>query len=296
MLPGKRKYYRLSVASPCTFSIIRGKNPEEMSPPLSGILKDISLEGLQFMTDTLRHERLSIFNEFEKADDPLYKSNLLLVHFFLPNEDEPLAVRGKPQWWAQADLGEPFDYHIGIRFIRAKEADVLRLRNYIEKHGNSTDLEIYAQKRRQENQRKVLAEQTATVSVLKYGVAGLPMRFKIVSGQDGKESRFMKALTRNLSVAGLCAGVEAIHVDNLHMAFDRDPVKRNTILLEISIPGQIEPVTAAAEVRWFELSTSGDRYKYDVGIKFLRISDRDKYKIAQYIKDKPEARMKEEPA
>jgi hypothetical protein len=296
MLRGKRKHYRLSVECPCTFTIIRGKEPEEMSPALTGLLQDISPEGLQFMADVLRHERLSIFNEFEKADDPLYKPNLLLLQFSLPAEDEVLSVLGKPQWWTQADLGEPFDYHIGMRFMGTKEAAVLRLGAYIEKHGNSRDLESYARKQKEENHRKALAEKTAAVPVSKYGVAGLPMRFRIVSGKDGKESRSVRALTRNLSVAGLCAGVETTQVDDLHMAFDQDPLMRNKILLEISIPGQTQPVSAIGEVRWVELSTSGDRYKYDAGIKFLRISDQDKYKIAQYIKDKPEARIMEKPA
>lgn len=296
MFPGKRKYYRLSIEVPCAFKIIKGKNPEEVSPPLKGVVKDVSLEGLQFVTDTLHHANLFIFNEFEKGQDPDFKPNFLLIKFFFPGEEEPFILYGMPRWWSEADLSESFDYQIGVRYMRARKEDLLRLKNSIDRHGDKEKLSIYAQKKQEDDEKKALADKIAQVPASKYGVAVLPMRYKIISGKDGKESRYRGGMTRNLSLSGLCAGVETMTIDNFHMAFDQDPLKRNTILLEITIPGQTQPVTTLGEARWFELSNSQDRYKYDVGIKFLKISERDKYKIAQYISHKPEARTGVKPA
>ncbi len=70
MEPGKRQHYRLPIQSPVAFKIIRGKNPDERTPPLNGMIKDISLGGLQFGTNTLNHGDLYIFNEFERTQRP----------------------------------------------------------------------------------------------------------------------------------------------------------------------------------------------------------------------------------
>ena len=285
MVPGNRKHYRLSIKSPLAFKIIKGKNPEEKSPPFKGMLKDISLGGLQFGTNILNYKGLYVFNEFEMKQDLNFKPNLLLIKFTLPGEKDPFIVYCHPRWYSQGDLVDPFEYYIGARYIRITKADLLRISNYIRRHGDIEDLRKYYQKRKGEETKGKVQE----VEPQKYAVAVVPLRYRIISGQSRKQSRPKEAKTRNLSITGLCAMVETMDIDNLNMVFDDTPLKRNSILLEIFIPGQEKPLTAIGEVRWFERSKSSEsKYNYHVGIKFLKITEKDKSIIAEYIKDKPE--------
>lgn len=283
MKTGQRQYYRLSIQTPIAFKIIRGKNPEEKTPPLKGMLKDISLGGLQFGTNTMNYGDLYIFNEFERMRDREFKPNLLLIKFSLSGEGEPFIVYCQPRWSGQGDLVDPFDFYVGAQFIRAKKEDLLRIRDYIQRHGDEKALEMYAQKTKVDERRKRASE----IQLQKYALASLPMRYQIVSGQSGATSRLVNALTRNISITGLSALIEAIDIDGIHIVFDKTPLKRNTILLEVSIPGQNKPLAVKGEVRWFERLTGEGRHNYQVGIRFLNISENDKNIIAEYIQDKP---------
>jgi len=287
MLPKNRTYYRLAVESPLVFKIIRGKNPEEMSPPLKGMVKDLSVGGLQFGTNVLSHERLFIFNEFEMRQGEEFKPNFLLLKFPLPGEDKPIILYCQPRWYGQGDLVDPFEYNIGAKYFRAAREDLIRLRNYIQKHGDQKDLEAYAQKRKEREQKEQLSGKIDRVLWQKNALVSVPLRYRVVSGQDGRQSRALEAATRNISLTGLCAKVEAMDIDGLHLVFDETPVKRNTIVLEIFIPGEKKPLSVIGEVRWFERAIDETRYNYNVGIRFLKVSAKDKLAIAQHIEDKP---------
>ena len=287
MLPKKRTYYRLAVESPLVFKIIRGKNPEEMSPPLKGMVKDISVGGLQFGTNVVNHEKLFIFNEFEMRRDEEFKSNFLLLKFSLPGEEKPCIVYCQPQWYGQGDLVDPFEYNIGAKYFQGTKEDLVRLRNYIQEHGDKNDLQTYVQKRKERERKEQLPGKIDGFLQQKYALASIPLRYKIISGQDGRQTRSQEAETRNISVSGLCARVEAMDIDDLHMVFDETPVKRNTIVLEIFIPGEEKPLPAIGEVRWFERAIAETRYHYNVGIRYLKIAEKDKHVIAKYIDDKP---------
>ena len=78
-----------------------------------------------------------------------------------------------------------------------------------------------------------------------------------------------------------------MEADGIHMVFNDTPLNRNTIQLEISIPTQ-QPFSVIGEVRWFERGSGGGKYNYNVGIKFLKISEKDIKTIVEFIQDKPE--------
>jgi hypothetical protein len=96
--PGKRQHYRLAVEAPVAFKIIRGKNLHERNPHFSGMLKDISLGGLQFGTDTLSHDNVYIFNEFEKARDPAFQAQSFIDEVYSSGTRRTLCFIAKPVW------------------------------------------------------------------------------------------------------------------------------------------------------------------------------------------------------
>jgi len=287
MEPEDRKYFRLPVQTPLVFKIIRGKNPEEKSPPFSGTLKDISLGGIQFGTNTLNYGELYVFNEFERTRDRDFKPNLLLVKFSLPGEGEPFIIYCHPRWSGQGDLVDTFDFYIGARYAKIKKEDILRLQAYIQGHGDENALQrFYHQKKEDDRKRK-----TEEILIQKYVRATLPIRYQIISTDGEKKSRPVNAVTYNLSAFGLCAQVEDIDVDGLHMVFNDSPMKRNTLQIEISIPAQ-QTFTIIGEVRWFERISGKSKYNYTVGIKFLKVSEKDIKTIVEFIKDKPDDESK----
>ena len=283
MEPGKRQHYRLPIQGPVAFKIIRGKNPDERTPPLNGVIKDISLGGLQFGTNTLNHGELYIFNEFERLRDQAFKPNILLVRFSLPGEEEPFIIYCQPRWSDRGDLMDTYEFYIGVKFIKAKPEDLTRLQNYIRKHGNEEELKNFYQQKKEEDRKR----KTEEILIQKYVLAALPIRYQIISSKEEKKSRAINAVTRNLSAFGLCAQVESMDTDNIHMVFDDTPLNRNTIQLEIAIPKQ-QPFSVIGEVRWFERVSGQEKYKYNVGIKFLKISEKDIRTIVEFIRDKPE--------
>lgn len=280
---GKRQHYRLPIQGPVAFKIIRGKNPDERTPPLNGVIKDISLGGLQFGTNTLNHGELYIFNEFERLRDQAFKPNILLVRFSLPGEEEPFIIYCQPRWSDRGDLMDTYEFYIGVKFIKAKPEDLTRLQNYIRKNGNEEELKNFYQQKKEEDRKR----KTEEILIQKYVLAALPIRYQIISSKEGKKSRAINAVTRNLSAFGLCAQVESMDTDNIHMVFDDTPLNRNTIQLEIAIPKQ-QPFSVIGEVRWFERVSGEEKYKYNVGIKFLKISEKDVRTIVEFIRDKPE--------
>lgn len=293
MATGKRKHYRLSLSTPAVFKIVSGKDPHLQSSPLKGEIKDISLGGIQFGTSVLRHEKLFIFNEFERTHRAGFKPNEILIKFSLPGEKMPFVLQCRPRWYAEGFLTDPYQYYIGAQHTRAKTGDVSRLRHFILTHGDREEVKKYVQKRKQEESRSA-RESTVGSQANKYALVTLPIRYRIVNEHTQKQSRTLSALTKNLSLSGLCARVESMEADDLHMVFDESPIKRNVIQLELTIPGLKEPLAFLGEVRWFERTAGEDRYQYNVGIKFLKITEKDKLTIGDYIKDKPEdtARMR----
>lgn len=293
MSTGKRKYYRLSLSTPAVFKIVSGKDPHEQSSPLKGEIKDISLGGIQFGTSVLREEKLCIFNEFERSHGAAFKPNEILIKFSLPGEKTPFVLQCRPRWYAEGFLTDPYQYYIGAQHTRAKTGDVSRLRHFILTHGDRDEVHKYAQKRKEEESRSALESKVGS-QANKYALVTLPIHYRIMSEHTHTQSRTLSALTKNLSLAGLCARVEAMEADELHMVFDESPLKRNMIQLELTVPGHKKPLSLLGEVRWFERTAGEDRYQYNVGIKFLKITEKDKLTIADYIKDKPEdtARMR----
>ena len=283
MEPGKRQHFRLPVQSPVAFKIIRGKNLDERTPPLSGMIKDISLGGLQFGTNTLNHEELYIFNEFERTKDRAFKPNLLLIKFSLPGEEKPFIIYCQPRWNDRGDLVDAYDFYIGVKFIKVKQEDLARLRDYIQTHSNEEELKNFYQQKKEEDRRK----KTEEILIQKYVLAAIPISYQIISSKEGKKSRPLNAVTRNLSAFGLCAQVEDMDVDGIHMVFNDTPLNRNSLQVEIVIPNQ-KPFSVIGEVRWFERISGEGKYNYNVGIKFLKISEKDVKTIVEFIKDKPE--------
>jgi hypothetical protein len=132
------------------FKILSGKNPQEQSPALKGELKDISLGGIQFGTSVLRHEKLYIFNEFERKHGAGFKPNEILVKFSLPGEKTPFVLQCLPRWYAEGFLSDPYQYYIGAQHTRAKTGDVSRLRHFILTHGDREEVQKSAQEKKRE--------------------------------------------------------------------------------------------------------------------------------------------------
>ena len=289
MLSERRDYYRLPVEGPMLFKIVKGEDPEEESPSYKGLLKDVSLGGVRFGTNRLNHGNKYIFAGPKERHAEEYKPQELLMHFSLPGEKGSFFSYCRPQWHDEADLADPFDYYVGAKYTRGRKADFLLMHSYIQKHADKEDLTKYSQRKKEIKKRKEESKFIIDASLLqKRAVAAVPLRYKIISYDKRKESRFEEAETHNLSLTGICAKVKDTDVDDLNMAFDKTPAMPNSIALEVGIPGQKGPVKALGEVRWSQKSALGSKYHFLVGIRFLRITERDKSIIADFIKDKPD--------
>lgn len=80
------------------------------------------------------------------------------------------------------------------------------------------------------------------------------------------------SLTRNISKGGICFIVY-------------EPVEESQIIdLTIYLPGEA-PIKAVGKVAWVNEFTIGDteRKRYDVGLEFIEISDKDKALIDKYV-------------
>jgi hypothetical protein len=213
----------------------------------------------------------------------------MLMHFSLPGQKESFFSYCRSQWFDEADLADPFDYYIGAKHTRGRKVDFQMMHGYIQKHGDKNELARYSQRKREAKQRKKEPKSTIDLSMCqKRAVAAVALRFKIISYDNRKVSRFEEAITQNLSPTGLCAKVKDIDIDDLNMVFDTTPAMPNSIAMEVDIPAQMRPVKALGEVCWSQKSAGGGKYHYLVGIRFFRITARDERVIADYIKDKPD--------
>lgn len=290
MQPGKRKYYRLSLEASCDIKIIGGDNTQTTSSPFKGILKDISIGGLLLNTNCLSYDQIPIFPQLNVSHAPKPKANTLLLRFALPHEKDPFVVYCEPRWYDDADLGDPYEYQIGGRITRIGKNDLQRLQKYLLTHGNPIELSHYQQEKEKAHVSARIEDQPNIVKPSKFYDAVVPLRYRITSAQTGRQSQFYRTTTRQLSLSGVCIEVETMVVDTIDMVFDDTPIKRNTLELEISIPGQASPVSAVGEVHWAERFPGKDGYLYHVGIQFIKIAPQDLRTIAQFIRGKPESK------
>jgi len=284
--PGKRKYYRLSVEAPCLIKITREGDSPEASSVFRGMLKDISFKGILLATDHLYCDGIPIFPPRKNPDDPKPEYSSLLVKFTLPLEKDPFVISCEPRWHDTADLGDPFEHHIGARITRISKPDLDRLKQYLRDHGDLIDLEQYLMT---SSSTTITPEPPVNLKTSKFYEAVLPIRYRAISASNGRQSRYCRSTTQQISLSGVCIEAETMTIDDIDLVFDDTPVKRNTLEIAISIPGQAEPVLVVGEVHWAERFPSKDGYKYQVGIQFLRISPQHRRILAELIRGKPEA-------
>ncbi len=285
MRPGKRKHYRLAVEAPCVVKIITGGPQPQTSSAFKGMVKDVSAAGLLVNTDTLRDGAVAIFPELEKPGASRPKPNTLLIKFSLPNEQDPFVAYCEPRWYDNADLSDPYEYQIGSRIIRLRRRDMERLQKYLHKYGQGEDTQEYQRRYNID----AAGEKFDKAEYSKFYDAVLPLRYRIVSAKDGSRSNLSRTTTHQISLSGVNAEVPTMSVDGIDMVFDDTPTLRNSLELEITLPGQVRSVTATGEVHLAERFPSRDGYKYFVGIRFRKIPPRDLSALARFIKGKPAA-------
>lgn len=78
-----------------------------------GFTGDFSREGLRFY-----------------ANEELSKGTVLDLSFIIPGESLPVAARGEVMWCVNEKGGSPASYSIGIRLIKIKPEDKLRVLDY----------------------------------------------------------------------------------------------------------------------------------------------------------------------
>ena len=146
------------------------------------------------------------------------------------------------------------------------------MHRYIQKHGDRKELAKYSQRKRAYKETKKEPPYSIDSTLQqKRALTTVSLRYKIISHENKKQSRFVEAVTHNLSLTGLCAKIKSMDIDNLNMVFDKNPVMMNSIVLEIFIPGHTVPMNALGVVRWFQKSSGKGAYNYLVGIRFLKI-------------------------
>jgi c-di-GMP-binding flagellar brake protein YcgR len=88
-----------------------------------------------------------------------------------------------------------------------------------------------------------------------------------------QEEESLLRLSKNISKGGICLIVY-------------DELKKDDLLdLKIFLPDTRTPVEALGQVVWASEFIIGDKIgkRYDVGIEFVKISDKDKDRIDQYV-------------
>jgi hypothetical protein len=135
------------------------------------------------------------------------------MKFSLPEQEEPFIIYCQPVWSNRGDIVDANEFYIGVKFAKVKPEDLVRLHEYIQFHSKEEELKKFYQQKEVATRKK----KTEEVMTPKYALAALPIRYQIISSREGKRSRLISAKTLNLSVFGLCAQVETIDVDGLHM-------------------------------------------------------------------------------
>lgn len=112
----RREYIRLNVANEINFRVRDKKTPGPLKTKISGVSKDMSMEGICFSA--------------EKQLEPGTKLDLEIM---LPSGSEPLILRGEVKWSrpleAQANFKVMFD--TGVQLLVVRESDENRYLRYV---------------------------------------------------------------------------------------------------------------------------------------------------------------------
>ena len=102
----------------------------------------------------------------------------------------------------------------------------------------------------------------------------LPTSIKVSYHRSHSSEKERTSFTKNISLGGIW------------LIADEELEELDSLALKIFIPGSIKPINAIGEVVWVKEFTKGGLSaggKFDVGIKFIKIDEKDTKEIEKYI-------------
>ena len=110
------------------------------------------------------------------------------------------------------------------------------------------------------------------------------VRFLVVSGQDEmKVSRTVEAHPEDITDSGVFFQTNSMVIDELHLSYEKSPVIRNKIIVELELPNQAQRIRALAEVVWYERSLVSQETIFHVGAHFREMSKEDKQILKAFL-------------
>jgi hypothetical protein len=113
--------------------------------------------------------------------------------------------------------------------------------------------------------------------------ADLEAHFCIVSGEEGRKSKEIRAGVKNLSESGFCLATNLTMIDDLHVLASSSGTSGNTLQIRIPLPDKHE-IELLGIACWYNLADADDSYRYHVGVKILRISKEDLLAMEKFVR------------
>jgi hypothetical protein len=102
------------------------------------------------------------------------------------------------------------------------------------------------------------------------------VRFLVVSGKDEmKVSRTVDAHPEDITESGVFFQTKSMVIDELHLSYEKSPILRNKLIVELELPNQVKRIRALAEVAWYERSLVSQETVFHVGTRFKEMSNED---------------------
>lgn len=127
----KREGYRITKTAPkrlripLKYLVISGRDEMKVSRSVSGILEDISMNGLIFKTPSVTVDDMHISYD----ESPLVR-NRLTLEIDLPGRRKVTAL-GEVSWYERSLVSKEKVFHVGVTFTEMSEEDRQILKDYL---------------------------------------------------------------------------------------------------------------------------------------------------------------------
>jgi hypothetical protein len=110
------------------------------------------------------------------------------------------------------------------------------------------------------------------------------VRFLVVSGENEmKVSRSVDARPEDINESGVFFQTTSMIIDELHLSYDKSPLIRNKLIIELQLPNQPKRIRSLAEVSWYERSLVSQEEIFHVSAKFKEMSHEDRELLKAFL-------------
>ena len=104
------------------------------------------------------------------------------------------------------------------------------------------------------------------------------------SGGFPPEAFVFPSKSRNLSQKGICLETAFIEIGGVHLLAGPPGERRHRLRMKIPLRPEEPAVSAAGEVRWYDVDSDGTGNIYRLGVEFTEMAAREKERLRQFLK------------